>query len=139
MKYFLILGLALTAGFLSYRLLYATENKKTMKYLAILEKADGVGMVDFAPHVKSEADQVWKLYQEEKIPEMYFVEGQIKPLIMLRASSQQEAKELIESLPMVKNNLFTVQLLPLAPYDHLHEHLKKSNAERPSWWPTDNF
>ena len=110
-------------------------NHRTVKYLAILNRIEGVAERDFGDYVKSEASKVWQLYQKEKILEIYFTEGDIKPVIILNATSLSEAKEILDSLPMIKNGLFTYDLLHLQAYNELAELFKIHGATIPSWWP----
>ncbi len=130
----------LAIGVSSYHLFANnTLNKKTMKFLAILEMNDGVSMSDFGPYVKPEADQAWELYKENKLLELFFVKGQNTPILKITASSEKEAWEALNTLPMISNKLFNVTLLQLQPYKELQHHLKANGKERPGWWPVEDF
>ena len=110
-----------------------------MKFIALLKKPDNVQISQFGPYVEPEAEQVWKLYQEQNILELYFVKEGMMPIIVLRAPSKEEAQEYLESLPMVAESLFEVELYTLQPYDALGKKIKETGEDKPFWWPVDSF
>ena len=60
-RYGIIFTSLLLTGTMSYRLLHA-QLAKPMKFIALLEKAEGAEMSAFAPYVEPEAEQVWKQF-----------------------------------------------------------------------------
>ena len=87
-----------------------------MKILAIEREKEGVTKEDFTPYMKAEATQAYELYQAGIIREIYFRQDEPIAVLMLECASMGEAKEALDSLPLVKAGLITFDLMPLKPY-----------------------
>jgi hypothetical protein len=87
-----------------------------MKILAIEKEVEGKEQKDFEPHLKSEALKVWQLYREETIREIYFNKEKNTAVIILECNNKQEAENILNDLPLVKENLITFELVQLVPY-----------------------
>lgn len=96
-----------------------------MKILAIEKEIPGIKEEQYTPHLKSEALQVWKLYQAGKIRELYFSQPKIDQhpakqnsfaVLILECSDEKGALEIIGSLPLVKEGLIEFEIIPLLPY-----------------------
>lgn len=90
-----------------------------MRILAIEKELPGKTAADFSTHAKGEAQQVWKLILEEKIREIYFRRDQDSAVVLLECQDLNEAVSILDTLPMVKNNLIQFELIPLRPYPGL--------------------
>lgn len=86
-----------------------------MKILVIEREVPGVKVEQYSPHLKVEALKVWKLYQSGKVREFYFSKGNFAVLI-LECSDEDEASEILDSLPLVKEGLIKFDVIPLLPY-----------------------
>ena len=87
-----------------------------MKIIAMEKETPGVKPEEFAQHLKSEARQVWKLYQEGCIREFYFCEERSEAVLILECADRDEAKRTLDSLPLVQAGLISFDLIPLLPY-----------------------
>ena len=87
-----------------------------MKIIAMEKEIPGVRPDEFAQHLKSEARQVWKLYQEGCIREFYFCEERSEAVLILECGDRDEAKQALDSLPLVQAGLITFEIIPLLPY-----------------------
>ena len=87
-----------------------------MKILAIEKEVPGVADREFKPHLKEEAARVWELYQAGLIRELYFRQDQRSAVLVLECPNVEEARELLNSLPLVKEGLIDFDVIPLAPY-----------------------
>ena len=87
-----------------------------MKIIAMEKETPGVKPEEFAQHLKSEARQVWKLYQEGCIREFYFREERSEAVLILECADRDEAKRTLDSLPLVQAGLISFDLIPLLPY-----------------------
>ena len=76
---------------------------------------EGVTSEQFTPHLKSEAKRVWELYQDGTIREFYFREDRSEAVLILECADASEARQTLESLPMVKAGLITFDIIPLVP------------------------
>jgi len=86
-----------------------------MKILAIeyeTKKADWSLLHD---ELEVEARKVYELYREGYIREIYFNEHN-SAVIIMECESLQIAKELLNSLPLVKNKRIRFSILQLKPY-----------------------
>jgi muconolactone delta-isomerase len=88
-----------------------------MKILAIEQEAAGVTAQDFQPYLSAEAAKAWELYQTGIIRELYFHKDQHISILMLECEDEQEACDILATLPLVKEGLISFKLLPLIPYD----------------------
>lgn len=87
-----------------------------MKILAIEREILGFSNEDFRPHLKEEAVKVWELYQSGAIRELYFRQDQPSAVLVLECAYAEEARELLDTLPLVREELITFDIIPLVAY-----------------------
>ena len=87
-----------------------------MKILAIEKEVEGKRKEEFLPHLKSEALQVWHLYQIDIIREICFDNEKRRALIILECKNTKEAIEKLSELPLVKEKLIEFEIIVLSPY-----------------------
>jgi hypothetical protein len=87
-----------------------------MKILALEKETDGVKPEQCTPYLKAEAEQVWKLVQDNLIREIYFRSDRSEAVLMLECADPGEAHRILETLPLVKKGLIDFELIPLKPY-----------------------
>ena len=100
-----------------------------MKILAMEIETEGVTSEQFMPHLKSEAKRVWELYQDGTIREFYFREDRSEAILILECADASEARQTLESLPMVKAGLITFDIIPLVPYPGIARLFGELNAD----------
>jgi muconolactone delta-isomerase len=88
-----------------------------VKILAIEQETAGSSADDFKPLLQAEAKQVWKLYQQGIIRELYFHRDEHVAVLMLECQDVDEASQTLSTLPLVQAGLIAFQVIPLAPYD----------------------
>jgi muconolactone delta-isomerase len=89
-----------------------------MKILALEIEVNGVRDEQFTMELLvAEAKRTWELYQEGTIRELYFRRDQYEAVLILECENTDEAQRVIDSLPLVKENLVGFKILPLVPYD----------------------
>jgi len=87
-----------------------------MKILATEIETEGVKAEQFRPHRKAEARRVWELYQSGVVRELYFRADRSEAVLILECADITEARQTLESLPLVKAGLITFDVIPLIPY-----------------------
>ena len=87
-----------------------------MKILALEEETPGVKPEQFLEYLKSEAKKIWELYQEGIIREFYFRGEPKEAVLIMEATSMEEANQVLGSLPLVQAGLITFEVIPLIPY-----------------------
>ena len=87
-----------------------------MKIIAIEHDAPGLSEADFLPHLKAEAARAWQLTQAGVLRELYFRQDRPEAVLVLESASLDEARQVLDSLPLVKHGLITFELIPLKPY-----------------------
>lgn len=87
-----------------------------MKILAMEIETEGVKPEQFAPHLKGEARHVWELYQGGTIRELYFRADRSEAVLILECRDVIEAREKLDSLPLVQAGLIRFEIIPLVPY-----------------------
>jgi len=90
-----------------------------MKFIAIEKELCGTAASELEPHLKDEAKAVYELQQTGEIREIYFREDRNEAVLILECPDLQSAREILETLPLVKNNLIDFDLIPLKPYPGL--------------------
>ena len=87
-----------------------------MKILALERDLPGVSAERFLPHLKAEAARVWELYQAGVLREIYFRQDRTNAVVVLECAGEEEAREVLASLPLVREGLTTFEIIPLVPY-----------------------
>jgi hypothetical protein len=87
-----------------------------MKILALERDIPGVNAERFHPHLKAEAARVWELYQAGVLRELYFRQDRTCAVLVLECANTEEARDVLESLPLVHQGLIAFELIPLIPY-----------------------
>ena len=88
-----------------------------MKILALEREIPDKTASDFHPYLQDEARRVWELCQAGVIRETYFSANSHEAVFMLECATQAEARESLESLPLVRAELIRFEVIPLVPYD----------------------
>ncbi len=89
-----------------------------MKILALESEVSGVRDEQFTMEILvAESQRVWELYQEGTVRELYFSRDNYEAVLILECENTDEAQRVIDSLPLVKENLIGFKILPLVPYD----------------------
>ena len=88
-----------------------------MKILAIEKENEGVQNRQFEPYLKDEAKKVWELVQSGFIREIYFTKNDNCAVIILECSDENEANNILSSLPLVREKLISFDIKPLIPYN----------------------
>ena|SRR5579872_2372816 len=86
-----------------------------MQVLAIDKVVEGVTDKMLLPHLPSELAATVNLYLKEKIRTFYFRKDRPGVVFVLETESLDEAKEILGTLPMVKENLLDFDLIPVGP------------------------
>ena len=88
-----------------------------MKFLAIEKEVAGVKPQDFNNKLKQEESlKVWELYQTGIIRELYFRSDLNTAVMVLECQDAQQAKKFLDTLPLIRENLITFEVIPLIPY-----------------------
>jgi hypothetical protein len=90
-----------------------------MKILTLEKEIPGVTEEAFKPYLKEEATRVWELYQTGVLREMYFRQDESSAVLILECEGAEEAKEALDTLPLVREGLITFDVIPLVPYPGL--------------------
>jgi hypothetical protein len=88
-----------------------------MKILAMEIETPGSEDEDFRPHLAPEARRAWELHQSGVIRELYFRQDRHTAILVLECAGLAEARQALESLPLVQAGLIEFELIPLIPYD----------------------
>ena len=70
-------------------------------------------------HLKDEMVVTWEHYKQGKIRELYFRQDNPGVVLMMECNSLDEAQELLDELPLVKEHLIEFELIPLGYFEPL--------------------
>jgi hypothetical protein len=87
-----------------------------MKILAMEKDVEGKKEEEFQPFLKAEAVRVWELHQAGFIRELYFRQDRPCAVLVLECRDGDEARRILETLPLVREGLITFDIVPLVPY-----------------------
>jgi muconolactone delta-isomerase len=89
-----------------------------MQYLAISRmRIDKYSDDDFKPYLDDEAERARTLYSDGHVRQIWYRGDERGACSLLEADSEQGARDIIESLPLVKAGMLElVLLIPLLPY-----------------------
>ena len=90
-----------------------------MKILALEQELPGVRGEQFHPHLKAEAARVWELYQAGVLREIYFRQDRTTAVLVMECADVEEARDVLATLPLVREGLIVFEVIPLAPYPGL--------------------
>jgi hypothetical protein len=90
-----------------------------MKYLAIENELNNGNKQDIESLLESEARRVYELYLQGIIRECYFSKEGHNAIIIMECMDENEAREMLKTLPLVKENIIKFQLFALLPYSGL--------------------
>ena len=79
---------------------------------------------DFAPILEPQSQYALTLFAEEKIREIYSLADDKGALLIVEANNVEEARQAVESSPMAKAGLMSVEVYGLKPYRGFTQHLK---------------
>ena len=98
-----------------------------MKLLAIEKETNSVNWNEETETLINESYQVYHLFQEGIIRDIYFTENE-NAVIILECASKDEAIKVLETLPLVKAGLIDFELMELRPYTGFDRIIQKSYA-----------
>ena len=87
-----------------------------MKILALEHELPNATAERFQQYAKDEARNVWALVQAGVVRESYFRVDRSEAVLVLECQTADEAWEALSTLPFVKNQLITFELIPLKAY-----------------------
>lgn len=87
-----------------------------MRIIAIEKDLNSVPQENRESILREEAHAVWGLYQRSIIREIYLHRDRPQAILILECSSENEAADLLNSLPLVEKGYTTFDIIPLVPY-----------------------
>ena len=86
-----------------------------MKILATEKEIEGVKWDNMEDMLEQEAQHIFRLYLSNSLREIYFTENK-NAVLILETDDRETAKELLDSLPLVKNRKIRFDIMELRPY-----------------------
>lgn len=93
-----------------------------MQFLANSRPADGVALERLTEYFENNgiSSKAWELVRHRVVTDYAFKIGEQPGVVLfLRADSEDEARNLVESTPIVEQGLLTFEVEPLGPVIHL--------------------
>ena len=87
-----------------------------MMILALEKELPGVTGEQFRHHLKAEAARVWELYQAGVFRQLYFRQDWPAAVLILECVDVEEASQVLNTLPLVREGLIAFDVIPLVPY-----------------------
>lgn len=87
-----------------------------MKIIALEQELSGATAEAFNQHAIDEARRAWELHQQGIIRELYFRADRNEAVLILECATVEEAKNHLQTLPLVVAGLIRFELIPLRAY-----------------------
>jgi len=88
-----------------------------MQFLSISRRrTDQFSDADFAPRIEAEIAQARALYAQGSLRQIWHRADVGGACILLEADSETHARELLNTLPLVKAGMLETTIIPLKPY-----------------------
>lgn len=87
-----------------------------MKILAIDKVLESATPEGIKANFMKEVDQTVKLYLADVVREIYFRQDRSGTVLVLEAPSLEDARKMIETLPLVREKMIDFELIPLGPF-----------------------
>jgi muconolactone delta-isomerase len=88
-----------------------------MRILAIETDHPEESSRNVKPLLEEEARRVWELYRDGHIREIWFTASDRRAVLLLECASEDQAIELLATLPLVRERCIAFDVLALKPYD----------------------
>ncbi len=98
-----------------------------MKILAIEKEFEGIKWDEMKDMLELEAQHVFQLYLSDSLREIYFTENK-NAILILETDNRETAKEILDSLPLVKNRKIRFDIMELRPYTGYERIIKNSDC-----------
>jgi len=95
-----------------------------MKILALEKEIEGVKWENAENLLVQEAQHVFQLYISDSLREIYFTEDK-KAVLIMETKDIEEAKILLDTLPLVKEGKIKFDIMELKPYTGYERIIKK--------------
>jgi muconolactone delta-isomerase len=97
-----------------------------MKILAMEKEVLGFRKNELAATLlEDEAMHAWELQQSGRIREMYFRSDKPAAILILECDSADQAKEVLSTLPLVRDGIIEFDIIPLVAYPGFQRLFKK--------------
>ena len=87
-----------------------------MQFLAILKVKPDAPRAKLGSLIKPEASHVWDLTTSGILRSAHYIKGPVGAVLLLEAADEQEADQHVRELPMVEQDLLSVEILALTPF-----------------------
>ena len=97
-----------------------------MKYLAIEKEMASIDWQSAGEILKKEARQVYSIYLEGVLREIYLTEHN-NAVLILECKDEDEAREALGTLPLVKEKMIEFDIVQLLPYRGMLRIMEKED------------
>lgn len=87
-----------------------------MQVLVIARVKSKIPLEQILPFVSAEADRAWKFYASEQIRQMYYIADMSGAVMLWEGESVESVSQEAQKLPMFKEGILELEILPLKPY-----------------------
>jgi muconolactone delta-isomerase len=84
-----------------------------MKILVIMDLVPGTTQAQIGPYLKEEAARAWELHKQGIFRDMNFRTDKPGVVNIIESPSLEEAKKVLNTLPLAKAGFMTFQVIPL--------------------------
>lgn len=90
-----------------------------MKIFALEKFRSGVTLEQAKPMLKKECREVWELYKQNILREIYYLQDQPGVMMILECEDVEAAKAIVSELPIVKEGYCEFDFFPVVPFKGL--------------------
>jgi hypothetical protein len=102
-----------------------------MKILAIAKVDPQITIDSIKPYLEAEVRHAWTLYEEGVFREMYTcLDRNLGVVFILECNSVDEAREVLDELPFVRERLIDFEIISLGPFSYYEMLFRDQNTQQ---------
>lgn len=102
-----------------------------MQVLVVMTAPPGRLAEEFAPYQKEEETHVWSMYRDGRLRQIWFrADEKLGAVALMEVQDVEEAKSLVEALPMIRAGMLNPDFIPLGPFMGLEQLFADENKTR---------
>jgi uncharacterized protein (UPF0216 family) len=87
-----------------------------MRIIALEKSVPGKSRKNAQQYLQEEATRLWEMVQDGTIKEVHFRQDRDELVLFIECLSEDEAKKILDKLPLVEKGYIAFELIALRPY-----------------------
>lgn len=102
-----------------------------MQVLVVMTAPPGREAAEFASYQQAEETRVWSMYREGSLRQIWFrADEKLGAVALMEVQDIEQARSLVEALPMLRAGLLFPDFIPLGPFTGLEQLFAEENKSQ---------